>query len=40
VGSRVILVIPSALGYGKAGNPPSIPKNADLIFSIDILAAN
>jgi peptidylprolyl isomerase len=40
VGSRVILVIPSELGYGKAGNPPSIPKNADLIFSIDILAAN
>ena len=40
VGSRVILVIPSELGYGKAGNPPTIPKNADLIFSIDILAAN
>jgi peptidylprolyl isomerase len=40
VGSRVILVVPSELGYGKAGNPPTIPKNADLIFSVDILAAN
>jgi peptidylprolyl isomerase len=40
VGSRVILVVPSDLGYGKAGKPPTIPKNADLIFSVDILAAN
>jgi peptidylprolyl isomerase len=40
VGSRVILVVPSELGYGKAGKPPTIPKNADLIFSVDILAAN
>jgi peptidylprolyl isomerase len=39
VGSRVILVIPPALGYGKAGSPPKIPKNAPLIFSVDILSA-
>ncbi len=40
VGSRVILTIPSALGYGKAGGGSTIPKNADLIFVIDILAAS
>jgi peptidylprolyl isomerase len=40
VGSRVILVVPSDLGYGKQGKPPTIGKNADLIFAVDILAAN
>ena len=39
VGSRVMLVVPSALGYGKAGQPPTIPANATLVFSLDILAA-
>jgi len=39
VGSRVILAIPSDLGYGEQGSPPSIPADADLIFSVDILAA-
>jgi peptidylprolyl isomerase len=40
VGSRVILVIPSKLGYGKTGQPGGgIPKNADLIFAVDILGA-
>lgn len=39
VGSRVILTIPSRLGYGKQGQPDGgIPANADLIFAIDILA--
>lgn len=40
VGSRVILVIPSKLGYGKQGQGADIPANSDLIFAIDILAAN
>ncbi len=39
VGSRVMLVVPGALGYGKAGQPPTIPANATLVFSLDILAA-
>ncbi len=39
VGSRVILTIPSKLGYGKTGQPDGgIPADADLIFAIDILA--
>lgn len=39
VGSRVILVIPSALAYGPQGRKPLIPPDANLIFAIDILQA-
>jgi len=40
VGSRVVLAIPSALGYGASGSTQgsvAIPPNADLIFVIDIV---
>ncbi|WP_235735996.1 FKBP-type peptidyl-prolyl cis-trans isomerase [Nocardioides alcanivorans] len=42
-GSRVMLVIPSALAYGKDGSPDSgdgqaIGPNEDLVFVIDVLA--
>lgn len=39
VGSRVMLVIPPALGYGPAGGQPSagIQKNDTLVFVIDVL---
>ena len=39
VGSRVLLVIPPADGYGKAGSPPKIAGNDTLVFVVDILAA-
>lgn len=39
VGSRVILVIPSELGYGGQAQE-GIPANSDLIFAVDILAAS
>lgn len=39
VGSRVILVIPSAQGYGPAGQGEAIPPDSDLIFVVDILQA-
>jgi FKBP-type peptidyl-prolyl cis-trans isomerase len=41
VGSRVMLVVPPALGYGPAGGQPSagITKTDTLVFVIDILAA-
>jgi FKBP-type peptidyl-prolyl cis-trans isomerase len=39
VGSRVILTIPSALGYGAAGSGSKIPPNSDLIFAVDIVSA-
>ncbi len=39
VGSRVILTIPSELGYGSAGAGEQIPPDSDLIFVIDIIEA-
>jgi peptidylprolyl isomerase len=40
VGSRVVLEVPPELGYGADGSPDSgIPKDATLVFMIDILAA-
>ncbi|MDO9454647.1 FKBP-type peptidyl-prolyl cis-trans isomerase [Nocardioides sp.] len=39
VGSRIIMSIPSDLGYGDAGSPPAIPGGATLFFVIDIIDA-
>ena len=39
VGSRVLLVLPPSLGYGRAGDPPDVDGHDTLIFVIDILAA-
>ena len=39
VGSRVLLVIPSDLGYGEQGSPPDIPGGATLVFVVDVLGA-
>lgn len=39
VGSRVLLVIPPADGYGTAGSPPKISGTDSLVFVVDILAA-
>jgi peptidylprolyl isomerase len=39
VGSRVLLVIPPALGYGQAGHAPYIGSNDTLVFVVDIVAA-
>ncbi|HUX34702.1 MAG TPA: FKBP-type peptidyl-prolyl cis-trans isomerase [Gemmatimonadaceae bacterium] len=38
VGGRRQLVIPSALGYGQAGSPPNIPRQATLVFVVDLVA--
>ena len=35
-GEKGQLLIPSALGYGQAGSPPSIPSNAVLRFDVEL----
>lgn len=40
VGSRAVLIIPSDLGYGDQGSPPSIPGGSTLVFHVELLGAN
>lgn len=37
VGSKYELTIPPELGYGAAGVPGVIPKNAPLVFTVELL---
>jgi peptidylprolyl isomerase len=37
IGSRVIVIIPSELGYGEAGNGDSIGGTDTIVFVVDIL---
>jgi peptidylprolyl isomerase len=39
-GSRVLLVVPPADGYGAAGSPPKISGTDTLVFVVDILAVS
>jgi len=40
VGSRILLVVPPADGYGAKGKPPTIAGTDTLVFVVDILAAS
>jgi peptidylprolyl isomerase len=40
VGGRRIIIMPSALGYGKTGSPPTIPANSPLVFIVDLKAVS
>jgi FKBP-type peptidyl-prolyl cis-trans isomerase len=37
VGGRILLIIPSGLGYGPGSPSPSIPANSVLVFTIDLI---
>ena len=40
IGGRIILLIPSALGYGNSSPGAGIPANSVLIFTIDLQSFN
>ena len=37
VGERRLVIIPPELGYGSRGQPPRVPRNATLVFVIELL---
>jgi FKBP-type peptidyl-prolyl cis-trans isomerase len=37
VGEKAALIIPSKIGYGANGNPPTIPPNSPLYFEIEVV---
>ncbi len=37
-GGKAVLLIPSSLGYGPAGSPPTIPGSTPLVFEVELVS--
>lgn len=37
VGEKRLVIVPAEMAYGTRGRPPEVPRNATLIFEIDLL---
>jgi FKBP-type peptidyl-prolyl cis-trans isomerase len=40
VGEKRVVIIPSSLGYGSRGKAPVIPRDAPLVFEMELIAIN
>ena len=36
-GEKRAMLVPPAIGYGKRGSPPEIPKNSTLYFEVELV---
>jgi FKBP-type peptidyl-prolyl cis-trans isomerase len=36
-GEKWLLIVPPEMGYGATGKPPAIPRQATLVFEIELL---
>ena len=40
VGEKILVIIPPELAYGSRGQTPKIPRNASLVFTIELISIN
>ncbi|WP_404424545.1 FKBP-type peptidyl-prolyl cis-trans isomerase [Nibricoccus sp. IMCC34717] len=38
LGDKAIVIVPFELGYGSRGQPPRIPRQATLVFEVEVIA--